>query len=235
MKTRDNNEHIYFCKIANSIISALYNANLPIVFKGMAVNRLILIDNNASFIRETRDIDGDWIGEPLSTKEIENKINSALVHLDGITVISYRKYDEHISAGFDILQNNIKIGSFDLSIRKNKFYKLYDIEGIKFYGQTLEKTITDKICVLSSHKIFRRSKDMLDLYSMSKFVDIQIEDIIDIANESNREIGNFSPLYNQKEELRHAYESMYWLENKPLFDDVYKCCIEIANKFTKKP
>lgn len=234
MTTNRNDLHKYFCSIVNTIINTLYNANLPIVFKGMAVTRIILKNNNAEFIRETEDIDGDWIGDKLSLTDIENAINYALKNLDNIQVKAFRNYDEHTSAGFDILQNNIKIGSFDLSIRNNEFYKLYDIDGIKFYGQTIEKTIADKVCVLSSRKIFRRPKDLLDLYCLSKINDIEPMVIKDIIIKSNRTLDDFHPLLIQKKEVEHAYESMYWLENKPPFDDVYECCVEIANKFIKE-
>ena len=233
MKTDRNNLHEYFSTIINSIINALYNANLPIVFKGMAINRIILKNNNAPFIRETEDIDGDWIGEQLPVEEIENQINKALSSLDNIVVKTYRNYGEHISAGFDILQFNRKIGSFDLSIRKNEFYKLYDIDGIKFYGQTLDKTIADKIFVLSTRKIFRRPKDLLDLYCLSSITTINKDVIINILNKSNRLLEEFKPLYNQKDEIQHAYESMFWLENKPPFEEVYDCCINISKLFIK--
>lgn len=230
MTTDRNLEHEYFCNIVNSIINALYNANLPIVFKGMAVTRIILQNNNASFIRETGDLDGDWTGEHLPVEQIESEINKALIGLDGIYVKTYRDYDEHRSAGFDVFQKEKKIGSFDLSIRPNEFFKLYDIDGIKFYGQTIEKILADKICVLSSRKIFRRPKDLLDLYCLSQISNINKEEIIDINNKSGRTLEDFEPLLNQKENICHAYESMYWLENKPPFEDVYKCCVEIANK-----
>lgn len=233
MKTNRNSLHEYFSTVINTIINALYNANLPIVFKGMAVNRIILKNNNAPFIRETEDIDGDWIGEQLPVEEIESQINKALSQLDNITVQTYRNYGEHISAGFDILQFGEKIGSFDLSIRKNEFYQLYDIDGIKFYGQTLDKTLADKIFVLSTRKIFRRPKDLLDLYCLSSITTINKETILSILNKSNRTLEEFNPLYNQKNEIQHAYESIYWLENKPPFEEIYSCCINISKLFIK--
>lgn len=124
-----------------------------------------------------------------------------------------------------------KIGSFDLSVRKNEFYKLYDIDGIKFYGQTINKILADKICVLSSRKIFRRPKDLLDLYCLSGITQIDKNDILTTLEKSNRILESFNPLYNQKNEVKHAYESMYWLEGKPPFEDVYECCVNIANSF----
>lgn len=89
MTTNRNLAHEYFCSIVNSIIKALYEAELPIVFKGMAVTRLILKDNNVPYIRETEDIDGDWTGEPISLIDMENCINDALKVLDNIYVKAY--------------------------------------------------------------------------------------------------------------------------------------------------
>lgn len=104
-----------FYNIAYKIISALYNADLPIVFKGMTVTRLILKQNNIETFRETIDIDGDWTGSKLSMSELENTLNTALSKLGDIYVKAYRKYNERTSAGFDIYKNNIKISTFDLS------------------------------------------------------------------------------------------------------------------------
>ena len=222
-----------FYNIAYAIINALYNANLPIVFKGMTVTRLALIENNISFSRETRDIDGDWTGDRISLSELEKVINDALSNLNNIYVKAFRDYSDRTSAGFDIYQNEIKISSFDLSIRKNEFVKLYDVNGIRFYGQTINKMIADKITVISTNKVFRRSKDLLDLYYLSTITNISKNNIIDIISKCNNTLGNFNELINSKKDVEHAYNSMYWIENKPSFEDVYDCCINIAKKFIK--
>ena len=220
-----------FYNIAYKIINALYSADLPIVFKGMTVTRLILKQNNINTCRETRDIDGDWTGNKLSLLELENIINEALKQLGDVNVKAYRNYNERTSAGFDIYKNNIKISTFDLSIRKNDFSQLYEIDGIKFKGQTLDKIVTDKIVAISTHKIFRRPKDLFDLYYLTQTTTINKDNTYSIIEQSDYQLGQFIELIERKDEVCHAYETMTWIENKPSFQEVYDCCLHIAKLF----
>ena len=231
MTTNNLNDEQKILQILYLMINALYNANLPIVFKGMLVTRCVLKENNYSFLRLTRDMDGDWIGDEIPLIEMEKCINEALCSLNNISVKAHRDYAEKTSAGFEIYEGDILISSFDLSVKKNKYFKLYDIDGIKFYGQTIEKIIADKMCVVSTRKIFRRIKDLLDIYTLSSVCEIDKDKTIEIIHDCEREIGDFAPFYNQREQIEHAYNTMTWIKDKPDFNIVYDTCAELFKRF----
>lgn len=61
------------------VMEELSNAGIPIVFKGAMVLNLVLRGNNPSKVeRMTRDIDGDWVGEFPTMKEMENALREAV-------------------------------------------------------------------------------------------------------------------------------------------------------------
>lgn len=46
--------------------------------------------------------------------------------------------------------------------------KIYEVNGIRFCGAAPSQMIADKISVISTDKVFRRIKDVVDLYYISK-------------------------------------------------------------------
>ena len=61
----------------------LGNAGVPVVFKGAMVLNLAIRNNNPSKVeRATRDIDGDWVGEFPTMKEIEKALQNAVNKVD---------------------------------------------------------------------------------------------------------------------------------------------------------
>ena len=51
-------------KLMYSILNNISNTNLPIVFKGALITKLILSNNGFEDVsRYTKDIDGNWIGK----------------------------------------------------------------------------------------------------------------------------------------------------------------------------
>lgn len=214
-----------------NILKCLAQANAPIVFKGALLTKLITKDNKYNIQRLTLDLDADWNGELLSINELEEYINNILIKLNGIKIKAFRNYGEGKSAGFYVYKNNENIASFDLDMRKNEFFNLYEIDNVNFYGASIDKIYADKIFVLSSNLIFRRTKDLVDLYMLYSVANINVNSIIDIYKRKNRPLGNFDALYNRKDELEHAYNLLKRVVNKPPFDNVYECCVAIADKF----
>lgn len=86
------------------VMEELVNAGVPIVFKGAMVLNLAIRDNNPSKVeRATRDIDGDWVGEYPTMKEIERALQSAVNKVDSsLNVQAIRVFGERKSAGFKI-------------------------------------------------------------------------------------------------------------------------------------
>jgi hypothetical protein len=81
--------------------------------------------------------------------------------------------------------------------------------------------IADKISVVSSDKIFRRAKDLIDLYALSHCVSVKTADIRAIWERENRAPGVFDAFRNRQGELRHSYEKLRRVDAKPDFDVIY--------------
>ena len=69
------------------IMGAIYEANLPIVFKGGLITRLIV---NSDSFRQTTDIDGSWLDDEYSNEVIKKEIQKALQKVD-------KEYREYVS------------------------------------------------------------------------------------------------------------------------------------------
>ena len=84
--------------------------------------------------------------------------------------------------------------------------------------------IADKISAVSSDKVFRRVKDVVDLYYLSKVFDFDKEAILQALKSSNRELGDFNGFLHRRSELQHSYEKFRFAGDvvKPPFEDVYR-------------
>lgn len=220
--------------ILYEIIKCLAKSNLPIIFKGALLTKILVKNSKYDIERMTQDIDADWNGELITLEELESKLNSVITtKLNNIKIKAFRNYGNGKSAGFDILLNEKKIASFDLDMRKNNHYNLYEIDGVNFYGSSIDKIFADKIYVLSTNLIFRRTKDLIDLLLLTSVSNINVNEVNKISNERNKPIDSFDALYNRKNEIEHAYNLLNRVKNKPPFEEVYDCCINISKLFIK--
>ncbi|MBD5454358.1 MAG: nucleotidyl transferase AbiEii/AbiGii toxin family protein [Lachnospiraceae bacterium] len=91
-----------------NVMEELSKAGVPIVFKGAMVLNLAIRNNNPSKVeRSTRDIDGDWVGEGPTMKEMEKALQSAVKKVDSaLNVQISRVFGERKSAGFRIVNEN---------------------------------------------------------------------------------------------------------------------------------
>lgn len=185
--------------------------NIPIVFKGALVLKAIQYNcgNPTGIIRETHDIDGDWVNGVPSMKMLTEILQEAVNRLNyNITVVPYREYGNGKSAGFRFIRNDIgtELTSMDLSIRENNNTFRYSyINGIQFYGQSIDKIVADKILVCSSRKVFRRIKDVIDLYILSYCWSGSNIQILQLIQASGKNIEMFNEFMNNYTELSHAY------------------------------
>src|SRR5699024_8196135 len=70
--------------------------------------------------------------------------------------------------------------------------KIYEVEGIKFCGVAPSQMIVDKLSAISSDKVFRRIKDVVDIYYMSKVFDFNKTDIMQTLRNSGRTLDTFN-------------------------------------------
>lgn len=84
--------------------------------------------------------------------------------------------------------------------------------------------IADKVAAISTDKVFRRIKDVVDLYYISKVFEFNIADVLQTLKNSERALDNFNGFLHRSEDLRHSYEKFRFVGgvNKPDFEDVYR-------------
>lgn len=197
-------------KFLYNLMSMLYSMNAPIVFKGALVLKAIQYQcgNPSGLERETHDLDGDWINGAPSMKYLTQLIQNAVNNLGyDIRVEAYREYGEKKSAGFNFIRRdtNDLFTTMDLSIKANNCIQQYYINGINFCGQSVGKIIIDKISVCASRTIFRRIKDVIDLYILSYCWSGTSNSLIELSKYTGRLIDDLSRLTTYYKELEHAY------------------------------
>ena len=87
-----------------------------------------------------------------------------LINMD---VRIYRMYGEGRSAGFELIDQDIGEVLFTMDVDVNRPVpptKIYEIEGVRFCGVSPSQMIADKLSAISTDKVFRRIKDVVDLY-----------------------------------------------------------------------
>ena len=77
--------------------------------------------------------------------------------------------------------------------------------------------------MVSSDKVFRRVKDVIDLYYVSKVFDLDKDAVMQTLQDSGRSLGTFHAFLYRIDDLQHAYERFRFTSDvvKPPFDEVY--------------
>lgn len=98
-----------------------------------------------------------------------------------------------------------------------------EVNGICFRGVAPSQMIAEKISAISSDKVFRRIKDVVDLYYISKAFNFDKAEILETLKSSGRTLDSFNGFLHKPEELQHAYEKFRFSGevDKPTFDEVY--------------
>lgn len=211
--------------IMYEVIEIMAKMKLPVVFKGAMVLRHVMsVSGLVDTYRLTRDIDMDWIDRGASIEELTSMIRAAVNELGikGLSVICRRMPTEGKSAGFVVNYQGRKLFSFDISLRPNPFYVDYVTnKGVIFTGASIEKMYADKVNTISSKIVFRRIKDIYDLYLLSFLTGYTISNIVEIHQYQDKEIQKFDEFNNRVEDLKHAYGKLDYVANKPEFEIVY--------------
>ena len=220
-------------KLMYDVMGAIANGSVPIIYKGAMVTKLILQESNFDdFARETQDIDASWAGaDSPSMEQLTDMLNFALARLE-LNAVVKRRYSEKISAGFKIVDSNgDTMLSVDIDMRAAIDSRTYQYGNVIFHGVTPDCVISDKINVISSDRVFRRAKDLLDLYALSHCVTVKTDDIRRIWERENRVIGTFNAFTCRRDELRHSYEKLRRVDAKPKFDEIYSYLMKFLAPF----
>lgn len=217
-------------KLMYRVMKAIFDSGIPISFKGSMVLKACLLE--AGYTEETRhtvDIDANWNSDiPPSAVQMTASLQRALersgIDLD---VRIYRMYEEGRSAGFELTERVTGEILFSMDIDVNRPVsptKIYEVEGLRFRGVSLSQMIADKLSAVSTDKVFRRIKDVVDLYYISKVFDFNKDDVMQTLKDSGRILDTFHGFLHRAEDLRHSYEKFRFAGgvNKPPFDEIYR-------------
>ena len=178
--------------------------------------------------RHTVDIDANWNSDtPPSAEQMVKSLQDALN--DGgidLTVSLYRMYGEGRSAGFELADKSTEEILFSMDIDVNRPVpptKIYEVDGFRFRGVVPDQMIADKVAVVSTDKVFRRIKDVVDLYYLSKTLQFDKNCILRVLENSGRSLENFHGFLHRIDELRHSYDKFRFNGDveKPPFETVY--------------
>ena len=211
------------------VMKAIYDSGIPIDFKGSMVLKVCLLEAGYhEEIRHTVDIDANWYTDSLPTAEqmtesLQKALERAGIDLE---VSIYRMYGEGRSAGFEISDRDTGEILFTMDVDVNRpavQTRIYEISDIRFRGVSVDQMLADKISAVSGDKVFRRIKDVVDLYYLSQVFPFHSADIKQILKDNGRELEAFHGFLHRKTELEHAYDKFRLTGdvNKPPFDDVY--------------
>lgn len=217
-------EHLMY-----SIMRTIYESDIPISFKGSMVLKAFLIESGfVGDVRHTKDIDGNWVSDSLpSDSEMVESLQKAFRKsgLD-LDVTCHRKPGVGRSAGFSIVERNKSRPLFTMDIDVNRPVpetKIYEVNGLSFSGVAPNQIIADKLAVVSSDAVFKRIKDMIDLYYLSKVFSLDTSEIRRVLRNEKRALGDFNAFKNRKSELEHSYARFRFEGDvtKPSFEEIY--------------
>ncbi len=217
-------------KLMYEVMKAIYDSGISISFKGSMVLKACLME--AGFSEDTRhtvDIDANWNSDTApSAEQMTESLQNALKK-NGLDydVNIYRMYGEGRSAGFELANKDTGEILFSMDIDVNRPVtptKIYEVDGLRFRGVSPSQMIADKVSSVSTDKVFRRVKDVVDLYYISKVFDFDKAEVMQTLNASGRSLDSFNGFLLRTEELRHSYEKFRFAGDvgKPPFDEIYR-------------
>lgn len=229
-------------KIMYKVMKAIYDSGIPIDFKGSMVLKACLLEAGYSEeIRHTVDIDANWYSDiPPSDEQMTASLQKAITNSGiDLEVRNYRPYGEGRSAGFELIDKDTDEVLFSMDIDVNRPVpptKIYEIAGFRFRGVAPTQMLADKIYVVSTNKIFRRIKDLVDIYYISKVFELNKSDIMLTLKNSDRTLEAFKEFLNSKDDLEHAYSKFRFTGDvlKPPFCEVYRTVKSYIKTFLPK-
>ncbi len=226
-------------KLMYKVMKALYDSGIPISFKGSMVLKACLLEVGYSEpIRQTVDIDANWYSDNLPTLEqmtlsLQKAIDDNNINLE---IYAKRAYGNKKSAGFVLLDKLTKDKKFSMDIDVNKPFvttQIYQIDEFRFRGISPLQMLADKIYVLSTDIIFRRVKDMIDLYYFSCVFEFDKDVLLETIHNNGRTLESFDAFLSRKEELKYAYGKFRVKGSgyKPPFNEIYESVYEYTKCF----
>ena len=217
-------------KLMYAVMKAIYDSGISMDFKGSMVLKACLLElKYTEEIRHTVDIDANWYSDTAPSAEQMAKSLQIAIQDCGIdlNVSPYRMYGKGRSAGFELTDSATGELLFTMDVDVNRLAaktKIYEVEGVRFSGVVPSQMIADKISAISTDKVFRRIKDVVDLYYISQVFVFNKADILETLKNSGRTLDSFNGFLHRPGDLQHSYEKFRFAGNvdKPPFDEVYR-------------
>ena len=135
-------------------------------------------------------------------------------------------YGEGRSAGFELTDPGTGEILFTIDMDVNRPVQptqIYEVVGLRFRGVSPDQMLADKISAISTDKVFRRVKDIVDLYYLSQVFAFDLDRLQQTLTNSGKVLEDFHGFLHGTADLRHAYEKFRFTGgvNKPPFDEVY--------------
>ena len=243
----NNNEYntLDVSTVLNSMLQSLSNSkfkNYFIIKGGSALMIMFKEMNETEYIRETTDIDihcSDrevWNEFIYNCESILNNNNNGFK----FTLIKERKLTAETSSSslkfnvFDYINNKECTVKIDMNIKSNniigyKKFKSIDLNHFDFYTM-----LSDKIVVCCSKKIFRRIKDLYDLYTITRVSEIELIKLINRL-ELKHGIDKLEMFINEENynDLEHAYSKYKGLPIDIDFNELYIYAINFLCPFIR--
>ena len=225
--------------ILYNIIEELSKADAPIVFKeALALKNLLYMNNtNIELNRRTTDIDANWCDEYNEDKIIEIVDKAVKKVNDSYSIELYRLPGKNVSMGINILdENKIILSKIDMDIKNNPFYIICKINDTNIKYSNINKMMCDKLLSISGSHVFRRIKDLFDIYLIISNYEIKKDDIDNILKYESKKLGDFSILLSDKELIKNGYDKLKNIDNKPDFEIIWNTLIKflVNEKFIIK-
>lgn len=216
-------------KLMYDVMKAIYDSGIPVNFKGSMVLKACLME--AGYDDETRhtvDIDANWYSDtPPTAEQMVASLQKAIDKNGiGLSVSIYRMYGEGRSAGFELADRSSGEVLFTMDVDVNRPQpqtKIYEVAGVRFCGVAPIQMIADKAAAISTDKVFRRIKDVVDLYYLSRVVPFDRAAVLETLKSNGRALDDFNGFLYRSDELYHSYEKFRFAGDvtKPPFDEVY--------------
>lgn len=217
-------------------LARISKTDAPIVFKGGLITKLILSESGFTDVqRTTKDIDANWIGNPPSMEELVNTISDSLGELqERFDVIPIRVYKQNTSAGISIIDRSTgdRLMSMDIDIKPSIGSRTYFWGEANIRGVLANEILADKICAISSDAVYKhRTKDIVDVYSLSHCSIINAKEIHETCLKTGRSMLSFEAFYKNHDDIRHAYDKLRGVEGKPDFESLYTYLLAFIEPF----
>lgn len=207
---------------------------------GLDLSEKLKSEGLDSLLRVTRDIDlhcNSWEAWIDFTKAVDEILSHSTKYTySDYSLRSTCKDTNQISdtlhiTAHNILTKEVTAVKIDMNVKDDSIIEIDLLPGLGIPSYSYYTILSDKINVVSSKLIYRRIKDLYDLYAIVSTHDIEASKL-NIAIDKKHDRSAFSNMLtgDNFNDLVHAYDSFKGISTKPNFDEVFS----VASNFLCK-